>query len=127
MLAAHGLGLIGNAMRTDVVGHGFLGVVDEKNARPHKVGRHDGVERTTGEAGLTGERDLQLQEPAECPYHQGNPNEIERDDQDDAKDEPDDGYEQAFKGVAQTGQKALGWRVLERLGEAGMVLSYPSE
>lgn len=24
MLAAHGLGLIGNAVRTDVMGHGFL-------------------------------------------------------------------------------------------------------
>lgn len=64
------------------------------------MGRHDGVVRTTGEAGLDGEGDLQLQEPAECPNHEGDPDEIQNDDQDDAKDEPDDGDQQAFKGVA---------------------------
>lgn len=71
------------------------------------MGRHDGVERTSGEAGFAGEGDLQLQEPTECPNHQGNPDEIQNNDQDGAEDEPADGDEQAFKGVAHAVQKAL--------------------
>lgn len=91
------------------------------------MGRRDGEARTTCEAGLDGEGDLQLQEPAECPNHEGDPDEIQNDDQDDAEDEPDYGYQQAFKGVAQIGQKALGGRIQERSGDAGMVLGHPAE
>lgn len=86
-----------------------------------------GVERTTGEAGLVREGDLQLQEPAECPNHEGNPDEIQNDNQDDAEDESDYGDQQAIKGVAQVGQKALGGRVLERICDAGIVLGHPAE